>query len=164
MNDGKSENESDFESVWEPIIRIEATFHPAPGFEYLKNVPLGECEAVPMEPMISVAMDLKPVNTNGAASPVDFIEDVLLRPRMFCPDVETLRDLLVFVQGVCCGQRPPHGAGCTGDFTTYVNQRFNQLQNTAWTTTLLNEFSNRPLSEACEAIVRVLRDWRKSKA
>jgi len=62
MNNDNGKYSGDFEAVCEPaLIRIEATFHPAPGFEYLETVPLGETEPCPTEPMISVQAELKPV-------------------------------------------------------------------------------------------------------
>ncbi len=59
MNDFPDEFDSD--SVWQPMIRIEATFHPAPSFEYLEHVPLGEAEAVPMENLVRIETELRPV-------------------------------------------------------------------------------------------------------
>jgi Uma2 family endonuclease len=62
MSDEKNNGEGDFDPVCEPdLIRIEATFHPAPGFEYLERVPLGETEAAQMENMVRIETELRPV-------------------------------------------------------------------------------------------------------
>jgi hypothetical protein len=39
------------------IIRLEATFKPAPGFEYLNEVAASECVPVPAEPIVPLAKD-----------------------------------------------------------------------------------------------------------
>ena len=69
---GRTDGET--EPIWEPaIIRCEATFHPAPGFEYLNHVPLGEVEACPIEPMIHLEMELKPVTRDPVIANVEFV-------------------------------------------------------------------------------------------
>src|ERR1700722_10600518 len=52
--DGQNEQEGNYKGSFDPVcemklIRCEATFHPAPGFEYLETVPLGESEPVPIK-------------------------------------------------------------------------------------------------------------------
>jgi len=94
--------------------------------------------------------------------PTELIELIFLRPRMFFGEVETLRDLISFVRGVCTGCKPPHGA-CAGDIAEYVNRRFQRPHNEHWTTTLLRQFEHLELLEACAAIGQVFRDWKQSR-
>jgi Uma2 family endonuclease len=61
MNNGKLNDDSGFEPIWEPLIRVEATFHPGPGYEYLNEARLGESEPCEMAPMISVQTNFRPV-------------------------------------------------------------------------------------------------------
>jgi hypothetical protein len=158
MNDQNGNNEGDFDPVCEPtIIRCEATFHPAPGFEYLDSVPCGESEAVTLDPPSHDDAEFTP---NGAAYR---LEDLFARPRMMCPGIENLRDLLLFASGICCGQRPLFGSSYLGTFPDYVAQRFQPSSDMDWTSILLREFGGRPFLDACGEIVELFRDWKTKK-
>jgi hypothetical protein len=68
MNEKNANHEDSLEPVCEPsIIRCEATFHPAPGFEYMNETTNGESEPCLIEPVISVQMEFKP-STEGSAT------------------------------------------------------------------------------------------------
>lgn len=145
----------DAESVCEPLIRCEATFHAAPAFRYLDEMQLSESEPCPVEPMKSVQ----------TASAIDVIETLFLRPQMYFPEAKTLNEFLVFVCGVWRGQAGPNGHGFQGEseFSDYVSARFQQSPLASWTTTLGNEFADKPFIEACAAIAQVVRDWKALK-
>ena len=158
MNDHIGKNNDEFDSVCErAMIRCEATFHPAPGFEYLDTVPCGESEPVAMAPSVMIDAEFAPNGANYR------LEDLFERPRMMCPDIENLRDLLFFAKGVCCGQSPVFGGGYLGSFPNYLSHRFQLSSNIEWTTILLREYGDRPFLEACGAILELFRDWRASK-
>jgi hypothetical protein len=62
MNDKNGKFEDESEPVFQPsLIRCEATFHTAPGFEYLDSVQLGESESCEWAPLMKVEAQLKPV-------------------------------------------------------------------------------------------------------
>jgi hypothetical protein len=90
----------------------------------------------------------------------ELIEHVLLRPRMFCPEAETLRELMLFISGICVGRSPPHGRACVTRFADDVEARFGHPRNVSWTEVLLREFGGLPYLEACDAIVKLLRESR----
>ena len=92
----------------------------------------------------------------------ELIENIFLRPRMFC-DTENLRELLFFVAGVRCGQSPPHGSGCLPGIEDYVREKFRAARGESWTRVLLREFEDLPYLEACRAIADLLREWRKTE-
>ena len=153
---GKDNEDYSGEPVCAPLIRCEATLHLAPAFAYLDATPFGEAESVPLEPMTKMSAQF--------ASPLERLESLFLRPRMYLANVDNLRDLLIFVEGVCRGLAPPggHSFQGEGEFADHVNKRFHQSPGAAWTTTLLNAFSDRPFFEACGAIAEVIRDWKAS--
>jgi hypothetical protein len=88
----------------------------------------------------------------------ELIELVLRRPRMFC-DAQTLRELLLFIQGICTGREPPHG-GCPSGFDEYVPARFDRPSGASWSAVLQREFGDRPFIEACQAIADLVHEWR----
>jgi hypothetical protein len=143
------------EPVCKPIIRCETTLRLAPDFQYLDSAPFGETEPCHLGPMNSVQ----------EADAIQRLERIFFRPRMYFDDVDNLRDLMIFVRGVCRGLAPPTGHSFIGegDFGDYVRQRFGHSPRGSWTTTLLNAFSDRPFFEACEAIAQLIREWKASR-
>ena len=94
--------------------------------------------------------------------PWTLIESVYLRPRMFFADVRSLRELTVFVLGVCCGCSPPHGSGSAPGFAEFVATRFRCPAGEHWAISLEKEFGHLKLFPACKAIGKVFDDWRQS--
>jgi hypothetical protein len=89
----------------------------------------------------------------------ELIELVFLRPRMFCR-AGTLRELMLFVGGVCTGRCPPHGSGCLAGFDNFLANRFGRSNLLPWTTILLDRFGDRDLFEASGAIAGLLHEWK----
>jgi hypothetical protein len=86
----------------------------------------------------------------------DRIESVLLRPRMYCSEIQTCRDLLLFIEGIIAGRHlPTLGQGCT--FYEFISQR---LGKSVRATGLLVEFGDKPLFQACEELFTALREWK----
>jgi hypothetical protein len=90
------------------------------------------------------------------------IRNVFLRPKMFSADIETLRDLLMFVQGVSCGLDPPHGALSLLEFGTFLKQRLSVDSKLPWTLVLLESFGNVAAIDVCEDLARLFQEWRES--
>lgn len=84
---------------------------------------------------------------------------ILQRPRMVFSEARTLRDVLALLHGVAVGRYPPHGSGFMPGFNQFINQRF-KAPPVADYITLLKEFGDKPLNEACEAVSMVLEEWK----
>jgi hypothetical protein len=89
----------------------------------------------------------------------ELIELVFLRPRMFS-DAETLRELLLFIRGICTGRNPPHGSDCLPGFDEFVLGRFRRAASFSWPEVLLDEYGGLPFLKACAAIADLVREWR----
>ena len=87
------------------------------------------------------------------------IEGVFARPRMFCADIATFRDVVIFAQGVCHGLKPPHGSGTLPGLSEYLAAMFGCSPNQSWPEILLSQFGHLPLHEACDKVPTVLRGW-----
>ena len=64
----KSHFGQDCEAVWQPLIRIEATFRPAAGFEDLSQAKLGDPEGIATESVVRVEAETEAVEEENAAS------------------------------------------------------------------------------------------------
>lgn len=146
----------DSEGICAPMVRCTTTFRTTSQFKYLENVPGGDSEPSPMEPIAAVS----------PCDPIVQLELLFLRPRMFCSEIGSLRDVLLVARGICLGHVPPGGHAFEGEaeLTNFINARFSQPSRLPWTVVLLNELSGQPYLEACERIAQVLRDWRASRA
>jgi hypothetical protein len=89
----------------------------------------------------------------------DLVKNVLYRPKMFSNDIETHRDLLMFLQGVCCGLRPHSGAIDLAPFGEFVNQKLGKPAATPWVTGLLETYGNPPAVEICEVLAQLYQDY-----
>ena len=72
---------------------------------------------------------------------------------------ESLRELLVFISGVCAGIRPPLGSGVLGDFPEFVNAEFGAAVSSDWRVVLESNFATTPYLEACSRIRALLNQW-----
>jgi hypothetical protein len=86
---------------------------------------------------------------------------ILTRPRMCYAEARTLRDVLALLHGVAVGRYPPHGSGFLPGFSVFVTHRF-EAGPIAEYHTLLKAFGDRPLGEACEAVLALLEEWKAS--
>jgi hypothetical protein len=113
---GNDHGDSCSEPVIAPLLRLEATMRTAPAFRYLDEATLGESE--PCETAFAEFVSF--------ADPLQYLETIFRRPRMFAPDVVSLRDIFVFVQGWCRGMAPLgcHSFRGSDEFGQYINQRF----------------------------------------
>ena len=95
------------------------------------------------------------------AETADLVEEVMRRPRMYC-DAETPRELLLFIEGILCGRHPPHGSGVRAEFCAAVVDS-EPASDVRLKQVLLDQFGDRPLLEACEAMAHRLRRWRSDR-
>jgi hypothetical protein len=98
-----------------------------------------------------------------ALTTADLVKHICSHPRVFCGGIETTRELIIFLCGVCCGAGHLHGDDL-GGFSAYVCRRFNRSHISSWPVVLWEEFGNKPLSEGCDGVLGVLRDWFASQA
>jgi hypothetical protein len=96
--------------------------------------------------------------------PIAAFECVLARPRMYVDDPQTLREVLLFVSGICWAKQRGPGDRVLDDFPEYVQQRFAQPRNVTWARTLLQEYGDLPLLEGCQEVATILRDWKAMKS
>lgn len=89
---------------------------------------------------------------------VELIEQVLLRPRMFC-QAQTPRELIRFLEGICCGRHPPHGSDCLPGIDVFVRARFPQAPRGPWPETLLSEFEDQSFFEFTATVLSLIREW-----
>jgi hypothetical protein len=95
-------------------------------------------------------------------SDYELARSLLLRPRMFFSEAQTLRDVLALLHGAAVGRYPPHGSGFLPGFDDFVRHRFNVPAGAGYVT-LLREFGHRPIFDACEAVLVLLEEWRASE-
>ena len=90
----------------------------------------------------------------------DLFEMVLHRPGLFIPEVQTLRDVLIYIEGAIIGRNwPALGVQEMCSFCEFTNQRRAREDN--WQMTpLLSEFGDMPIFQACEALAKALREWK----
>jgi hypothetical protein len=100
--------------------------------------------------------------TRIVQSEFDLVSNILRRPRMYC-SAETLRELLLFIEGVCCGCRPPHGSGVLDDFPRYIATRFNQTEGSNFAVILEEQYRDLPFLQASDAIHSLLKEWQSSQ-
>src|SRR5438045_205088 len=88
------------------------------------------------------------------------VHNILSRPKMFSSDIETLRDLLIFVQGVSCGRRPPHGTEDLSTFGEFLNRKLGKPIKSRWLETLLSAFGDRTSAvDICETVAQLYDEW-----
>lgn len=101
------------------------------------------------------------------------LKTIASRPRMYCCTIETGRDLVLFLRGVCCGAiYPALGRKFKDDedtpaFRDYVYRRFNRepprwgyWQEGEMARLLLEEYGDKPITEVSEAIGNIFRGVR----
>lgn len=93
-------------------------------------------------------------------SDYDLARYMLLRPRMFFDEVQTLRDVLALIHGVAVGRYPPHGSGFLPGFCEFVRIRFKSPFNHY--KTLLKQFGDLPWVEGSQAVLALLEEWQCS--
>jgi len=81
---------------------------------------------------------------------------------MFCAEIDTLRDAVLFAEGVCHGLRPPHGACTLPGFNEYLAHRFGNQEPRPWSRILLEQFGDLPLHEGCNVVHAILLDWKST--
>jgi len=145
----------DTEAVCAPLIKMEATLRPAPEFQHLEKARCGETQPCAIEPLTSA----------NSPDPMLHFEFIFHRPRMiFGNDINTLQELLVFARGAGFGLTTSgHAFAGEVDFQDYLRQRFDKSQRKAWWSILQDEFGGLPFLDACDAIAKVIRDWKASR-
>jgi hypothetical protein len=93
---------------------------------------------------------------------VALIENILLRPRMYS-EARDLRDLLMFLSGICAGRHAPHGGTGPLGFSDYLEAEGIKPREVPWLRALQERFGDRPYDEARGAILALLRDWWASR-
>jgi hypothetical protein len=95
----------------------------------------------------------------------ELLEMVFSRPLIFC-EANSLRELLLFMHGICAGREDYHCTQCFRGLCEYLEQRFHALPPTSfsWMRMLESEFGRLPLLEACKEIRDVLGDWRATRS
>jgi hypothetical protein len=141
------------------MLRYEATFHPAPGYEHLKNGAAGE--AVPAE--------IESLCGWPARNPASALWYLVFRTGMACGELppKTLRELLLVIRGMFLGVIPKnrgHSSPEEDEFAAYVQARFGQPRTSHWNVILLDAFSHLPYEDARDAVAQVVTDWIASRA
>lgn len=77
---------------------------------------------------------------------------------MYCEEIATFRDVLLFVQGVCTGLRPPHGSDVLPGFTDFLAARYGTTAF-SWPQILHTQFGEHSWQEACAATCDLLHEW-----
>lgn len=105
--------------------------------------------------------------------PIDeYMYLICLRPRAYFSRIETTRDLIFFIRGFVTGAYPPHtsGSGIGGDFIRWLYRRHGRtppeqlyVGTHDFATVLLEEYGDKPLAEAHEAIARLFREYREAQ-
>ena len=108
---------------------------------------------------INMSDELSPCDTN-----LELIASIFARPRIYCDGVTTFQDVIMFVQGVCCGLKPPHASGTIPGLTEYLSSEFNVSPDQPWTRILLSQFGHLPLFDACDSVGKILGNWRQNTA
>jgi hypothetical protein len=93
------------------------------------------------------------------SSDFELARQILLRPQVYFAKARALRDVLALLHGVALGRYPPHGGGFLTGFDQFVNRRF-KAPPIAVYHTLLKEFGDKPLGEACDAVLGLLEQWK----
>jgi hypothetical protein len=93
----------------------------------------------------------------------ELVSNILARPRMYS-SAESIRELLVFISGVCTGIRPPHGSGVLGTFPEFIVSHFGASRESDWCAVLESELANVPYLEACSTIRTLFDKWRAPHA
>ena len=86
---------------------------------------------------------------------------ILRRPSIFFGEARTLRDVLALLHGVAVGRYPLHGNGFLPGFGEFIRQRL-KAPPINESITLLNEFGDKPMVEACQAVLGLLEEWKAS--
>lgn len=89
----------------------------------------------------------------------DLIDAVFERPRMYCGQIKTFQDVLIFVQGICHGAKPPHGCEAIPGFADYVLLRFGGTTDQSWFDILNLHYGGMPCDKACEGVRTLLHEW-----
>jgi hypothetical protein len=89
-----------------------------------------------------------------------FLNGVFRRPKMHSSDIESVRDLLMFVQGVCCGLRPPHGAHELAAFREFLRQNLTTCIPGVSGTEDFARFEQAKIVGFCDEIAEAYRAWR----
>jgi hypothetical protein len=85
----------------------------------------------------------------------------LHRPQMCVGgEARALRDVLALVRGAAIGRYPPYGSGFLPGFNGFVCRRFKAPPIIDYHVLLLKEFGDKPLAEACEAVLGLLDEWK----
>lgn len=93
----------------------------------------------------------------------ELICSIFMRPRMFCADVATFRDVLLLAQGACHGLRPPHGSEALPGFSEFLAHKFGEA-TVPWPQRLQSRFGHLSLQQACEATCELLAAWEAEQA
>jgi hypothetical protein len=93
-----------------------------------------------------------------AMTTMELVEHICKRPWMFFAGIETTRELIAFLSGVCCSEEHLHGHDL-GGFSEYLRRRFGRPPFHSWPGILWQEFGNKPYEEGRDGILTVLREW-----
>jgi hypothetical protein len=81
---------------------------------------------------------------------------------MFFGEIQTTRELIAFLSGVCCSAEHLHGHDL-GGFSEYLATRFHKPPVRPWPSLLLEGFGNKPYAEGRDAVLAVVQEWLASK-
>ena len=91
---------------------------------------------------------------------MELVEYFCLYPITFHPEIETSRDLLAGIRGICLGLGDPKGGeSCLSDFPQFVQSRFQENANELWFNYLVRVCEGKSLFEACGAIGGLINEW-----
>ena len=93
----------------------------------------------------------------------ELMEQICKRPLCWCAGIETTRELLCFLDGVCRSAEHLHGHDL-GGFSEYLQRRFDKSPIHGWTKILGEELGAKPYEEGRDAILALLREWFASRA
>ena len=116
---------------------------------------IGKVRTISARPLRSSALTLE------AQDPA-LAKALLLRPRMFFSEAQSLRDVLALIHGVAVGRYPPHGSGFLPGFHDFLCRRF-RTPSHPYYVTLLEQFGQKPWLEGCKAIAELLEEWKAAE-
>jgi hypothetical protein len=95
-------------------------------------------------------------------SPMEIIVHLCKRPKVWNAGIESPRDLLAAIRGICIGVGDPSGEICLGDFPAFVQSFFPEHGKESWYITLLRLTATKPLAVACDTVLNLIGEWEKS--
>lgn len=155
MQQANNSDAGGFDPINQPMIRLQATLEPVAHQPSENGSTNG---AAPHHIRSTSSLQIATQKQDESTETLTLIESVLARPRMYCAEVASVRELLMIVQGIDIARCPPVGI-CLADFVSFACKRLRPTATSHSIEMLAEAYANKPFIDASRDLFALFREW-----